>query len=413
MAQQYSVRKVVQERCSSNLTRAISAFGTISPSGTIPIVLCPRKRGLSLFITIPTGVTAILASSGADMGEVPPGTHFAPPWVHVLYMVPNQACTYNYDVVACPTEDNVMVEVDLTLVFRITNARQFCLGLGAKKFDDMLKAVCEEAIRTMVRKANHKVVYELRGSAGDELLNIMNKAFQEFGIIFVNSTITNVLLPNEVAAALQRITQLNQNIKEHKKSHEFEVKRLNDEHDLSLQELRLQNERMEAELEAEKVRLVIDLDTKKAEMEKQKELAIIKAQESRNVGIRAVTAELVNEKINAETRKENHVQKAKVSASKKILEAEHWSENKKIASEGELIEAQNRAKVLVLEGEAEKQASECMKEQRQFHLRMLATESFKELSGTGRLIVNGKDGNTIISEIVGNETSFIQKIQAL
>ena len=409
---QYSVRKVVQQRCSSDLSRASGLFGQIAANGSIPIVLCPRKRTFGLFITIPTGVTAILASNGADMGELPPGTHFAPPWVRVLYMVPNQACTYNYDVVACPTQDNVMVEVDVTLVFRITNARQFCFGLGAQKLDDMLKAVCEEAIRSMVRDVNHKVVYELRGNASDDLLNIMNKAFTKFGIIFVNSTVTNVLLPKEVAGPLQQITQLNQNIKEHKKSHEFEVKQLNDKNDLTLQEIKLKNERMEAELEAEKVRLVIDLETKKTEMEKRKELSIIKAQEKRSVGLKEVNARLVNEKISAETRKEMKIQEANVISKKQILEAEHWSENKKIASEGELIEAQNRAKVLMLEGEAEMSAADSMKEARAFQLRMAATNAFKDIANSGKLVINGKDGGSIISEIVGNESNFVTKIQA-
>ena len=411
MNQQHSVRKVVQTRCSSNLTRAAGEFGQIAPNGAIPIVLCPRRRKFGLFITIPTGVTAILASSGADKGEVPPGTHFAPPWVNCVYMVPNQACTYNYDVVACPTQDNVMVQVDITLVFRITNARQFCFTLGAQKFDDMLKAVCEEAIRTKVRGVNHKVVYELRGSASDELLTVMNKAFGNFGVIFVNSTITNVLLPKDVASALERITQLNQKIKEHKKSHEFEVKRLNDEHDLSLQELTLQNERMIAELEAEKQRLVIDMETKKSEMEKQKELAIIKAHEERTVGLKAVNALLVNEKINAETRKEQIVQEAQAAANKRILEAEHWSENKIIQSEAELIEAQNRAKVLLLEGEAEAVASDCMKEAREFDLKQRATAAFQKLASKGKIIINGKDGGSIVSELVGNSSDFVRRIQ--
>mmetsp|Transcript_4054 Transcript_4054/g.9209 ORF Transcript_4054/g.9209 Transcript_4054/m.9209 type:complete len:241 (-) Transcript_4054:6-728(-) len=239
----------------------------------------------------------------------------------------------------------------------------------------------------------------------------MNKAFGNFGVIFVNSTITNVLLPKDVASALERITQLNQKIKEHKKSHEFEVKRLNDEHDLSLQELTLQNERMIAELEAEKQRLVIDMETKKSEMEKQKELAIIKAHEERTVGLKAVNALLVNEKINAETRKEQIVQEAQAAANKRILEAEHWSENKIIQSEAELIEAQNRAKVLLLEGEAEAVASGCMKEAREFDLKQRATAAFQKLASKGKIIINGKDGGSIVSELVGNSSDFVRRIQ--
>jgi len=365
-------------------------------------VLTPRGHRWSPFITIPTGVTAILASNGADKGDVPPGTHICPPWVRCIYMVPNQACTYNYDVMSCPTKDNVMVEVDVTIVFRITNARNFCFNLGAHKFDQMLKAVCEESIRSMVRAVEHKVIYELRGGA-ENLLTIMNGRFQQFGVVFVNSNITNVLLPDMVAGALQRITQLSQNIKEHNKRHEFELKRQNDEQDLVLQELCLQNEREEAELEAEKVRLAIDLERNRTEMEKKKEISIIKAEEQRSVGMRAVNARLVNEKIEAETRKEAAIQNAHLEAKKMLLETEHWSENKKIASEAELIEAENRAKVLILEGDAENKAADRMKESRQFGIKMRTAEVLKKIAARNRILINGSQGGNIISSLVGGK----------
>merc|ERR1712063_120958 len=126
------------------------------------------------------------------------------------------------------------------------------------------------------------------------------------------------------------------------------------------QELCLQNEREEAELEAEKVRLAI-------------------------------------EKIEAETRKEAAIQNAHLEAKKMLLETEHWSENKKIASEAELIEAENRAKVLILEGDAENKAADRMKESRQFGIKMRTAEVLKKIAARNRILINGSQGGNIIS----------------
>lgn len=409
MSSQNSVRKVVQMRCTSDLTRAKDLFGVISSDGSIPLVLCPKKRGplSGPFITIPTGVTAIMGSP-KDMGEVLPGTRFVPqPWVRCYYMCPNQACTYNYDVVNCPTSDNVMVEVDITFVFRITEARKFCLTLGAQKFDEMLKAVCEEAIRTMVRETNHKEIYELRGSGADHLMNILNSRFQDFGILFVNATITNVVLPSDVAGALQRITALDQKMKEHVKSHEFELKKLNDTYDLKLQELRLGHERMAAELEAEKQRLRIDLEAKQAEAEKHKELAIIKADQERSVALKKVEAELHNEKIRQETAREMAVKDAEVEAHRALMEAQHWGENKTIESLARVVEAENKANILRIEAEAEKLAQESMKDARNHELKMQLQQAMMSLAHSSKMIINGKEGGRLISAITGEQTSIV------
>ena len=409
---QRSVRTVMQVQCTSDLQRAAALFGQIDENGCIPIVLCPRPRLFGLFITIPTGVTAICASSGADMGDIPPGTHIAPPWVRVMFLVPNQACTYNYDVVSCPTQDNVMVEVDVTLVFRIVNARQFCLGLGAQKFDDMLKAVCEEAIRTQVRNITHKVVYELRGSGADQLLNTVNKKFESFGVVFVNATITNVLLPDDVASALQRITQLDQKLKEQIKSQEFEIKKLNDQYDLSIEKLKLHLEREQVALSAKKERLVIESETRKAVILKHKEIAIIEAEKAHAIGIKTLQAEYTARKIGAETEKASMLKTASTAAQKKVLEAHHWSENVMICSEADLVETKSRADVLLLEGNAEKQSSKQLKIYRDFNLKSQLAKVSKTLASSSKLIIGGKEGGRLIADITASDSSFADRLLA-
>ena len=107
---------------------------------------------------------------------------------------------YNYTVCDCATRDNVLARVDLTLVFNIDNATTFVYKLGATHFslllffcfffnqphlsssslslfwaDEMLKAVAEEALRGLVRSIDHTSIYELRASAADQLIVVLNR----------------------------------------------------------------------------------------------------------------------------------------------------------------------------------------------------------------------------------------------
>ena len=44
LLQQNSLNKVVEKKCSSDLSEAVRMFGVISDDGTAPIVLTPRAR---------------------------------------------------------------------------------------------------------------------------------------------------------------------------------------------------------------------------------------------------------------------------------------------------------------------------------------------------------------------------------
>ncbi len=87
LLQQNSLCKVVEKKCSSDLSEAVRLFGVISDDGTAPIVLTPRARTCcSYFLSndiskilvnfcvtyisraaIPSGVSAIVQRFGADV----------------------------------------------------------------------------------------------------------------------------------------------------------------------------------------------------------------------------------------------------------------------------------------------------------------------------------------------------------
>lgn len=110
----------------------------------------------------------------------------------VAFLVSQQSCAYNAPVKNCPTKDNVMVQVDLAIIFRITDASKFVYDLGALKFDELLAAATEESIRGLVRGTPHDRIYELRGSKASKFLGELNKKFDKFGVTFSDATITAV-----------------------------------------------------------------------------------------------------------------------------------------------------------------------------------------------------------------------------
>ena len=149
---------------------------------SLPLVLVPHRTSCSWYMVIPDGVHVIMHRFGKDMGPQIPGFRILPPWYKVAFLVSKQSCAYNAPVMNCPTRDNVMVQVDLTLVFRITDANDFVYKLGALKFNSLLRSAAEESIRGLVRGVTHDKVYELRGSRASEFIGNLNEKFKRFGI---------------------------------------------------------------------------------------------------------------------------------------------------------------------------------------------------------------------------------------
>lgn len=400
---QNSVKKVIQVPCGTDFPKTIEKFNQISQNGEIPIVLCPRPRNFwNFFVTVPTGVSAIITHRGADAGDILPGRFFYPPWKKVLWLVTKKACTYNYDIVNCPTEDNVKVEVDVTLVFRINDANKFCTKLGAVKMDEQLKAVSEEAIRTMVRNVRCDDIYELRGSANDELLKVMNLKFNDFGVVFVSSTITNVKLPKQVADALSNITSLSQKLKEYNKKHIFDMNKMENTYNYKLDGLKLNQDKKLQELYCKRERLDIDIDVNRQELEKTYELLNIETLKTTNIKLKELEAQRKKGEVTSKNHYDKQIRIAQLTASKTIKEAEGFAQNEVLKSETSLIEQQNKAKKMCIDGDTEKYNKDKLDIKRKHELCCKKTKALANLAKSKNLIINGDEGEKVIASLVQN-----------
>jgi len=406
MAEQRSVRNVVQRKCGSDIAaEAKQLFDLIDERGNQPIVLIPKKReGIKMFLTIPAGCACIVERNGVKLGEWPPGRHKAD-WRHrVAFVVTQHTCTYNYTVPDCATRDDVMARVDLTLVFNIDNATTFVYKIGATHFNEMLKAVAEEALRGLVRSIDHTSIYELRSSAADQLLSVLNRTFKEFGVLFVSTTVTNVTLPGDLSQCLEEASKIDSQIHEATRSQEFKLKQLNDQAEIEMKEITLENERQDSELIATRDRLAIEKESKVAETIAAAERAIVKErQEAESRKVKA-NAALRDEQTRARTEVEKMLQKAEQDGKKQKLEMEKWAASQLVIAESELQQATSDAKILKMEADSEAAAVAELRGKREHELQLEALKAIEALAASGKIVLAGKSGQQLLDALVSGSS---------
>jgi len=263
-----------------------------------------------------------------------------------------------------------------------------------------LKAVAEEALRGLVRSIDHTSIYELRSSAADQLLSVLNRTFKEFGVLFVSSTVTNVSLPADLSQCLEEASKIDSQIAEATRSQEFKLKKLNDQAELEMKEITLQNEREDANLIATRERLAIEKDAKVAETAAAAERAIVKErQEAESRKVKA-NAALRDEQTRARTEVEKMLQKAEQDGKQQKLEMEKWAAGQLVIAEAELQQAESDAKILKMEADSEAAAVAELKSKREYELQLEALKAIESLAASGKIVLAGKSGQQLLDALV-------------
>ena len=191
--------KVVQRSVRSAMDT--DEFYKLGSDGSIPIVLVPRHNCCCYCcLNIPSGVSVLWQSWTANQGLRPPGLIVCwPGWNRISHVVTRASKTYNAPVQNCPTQDNVMVSVDVSISFQIQDAEKFVYTLGAHRFDELLSAQTDEAIRGLVHEVPSSRVLDLREEFALGMLQGLNRKVNPFGVAILNVKITEVSLPSKLA----------------------------------------------------------------------------------------------------------------------------------------------------------------------------------------------------------------------
>lgn len=380
-------------------------------NGEIPIVLTPSPAGCLWFkLSIPSGPYVFHQRFNKHEGMLSPGLQVCwPAWNRVSHLVSPQAITYFAPASQVPTADNVMVNIDLSVSFKIANedaAKNFVFKLGAHRFDGYLTAKVEEAVRGLVRSVTHDRVNDLREEFAQGMLANLNLRCKEYGITIMTVKITDVQLPPDLQDRLERTTAFKTKIEEQEKTHENRVRVLNDDAEQKLTAILKGNSRKIQEIEAEIQRFEIE----RAEMEDaargRAQVQEVNALSRQEVEVTRARGEVEVSRTRGEQEAEELIKRTTVECNRRKRKAEEEAQTMILASRAKLAAARNLADAMLAQAEAEEKAAEHLAEKRAFELEWERLDVLRSIAGTGRKLISGQQGEQILRELVPHEEAF-------
>mmetsp|Transcript_40098 Transcript_40098/g.45637 ORF Transcript_40098/g.45637 Transcript_40098/m.45637 type:complete len:412 (+) Transcript_40098:122-1357(+) len=381
-------------------------FAKVGEDGSIPIVLVPRSPFIaSVALSVPSGPFVLYQSWGASQGQLSPGMiWFWPGWNRISHVVSRAVITYNAPARNCPTADNVLVNVDLSLTFRIgpdaEAASAFVYKLGAHRFDELMSVQTEEAIRGLVYSVTHDKVNDLREEFALGVLSTLNSKVIQYGVQIMNVKITDCQLPGQLQQRLGRTTAFKTKLEEQSKIHENKVRVLEDQAITKLETIRKTNARKIQELQAEQKKYKVQL--REMEERAQGELRVEKVQSSSKVEIalKQAKGEEISEIVKANQAAEIITKRTDVEAKKQLIEAEQEANVKISHAEANLKTTEAEAAELIAKAEAAAQGSKSLEDKRKYELEWKRLNVLEELAGKGRRFISGNKGRDILQELV-------------
>jgi len=397
-----------------NIGRARDAQGIFNkPAGNdIPVVLVPADRYIcSCTYTVPSGVSCISQRFGKDCDPVingvmqltEPGFHCKPAFTQVKYCVTKQACTYEAPVKCCPTVDNVMVDVELTLVFQIGPepelVRNFVYKLGAVRFNEFLAGEIDEGMRQLVRGEKLENVLELRGSSQAgvrRVLQTLNEKFNPFGVRFLRAAIKEVKLGKKLEKLMEETTNFRTKIKDIEKEHEVEMKQVRYDYEQKRAELDRDYDRRLQDIENDMTVALIDRKKMKISAESKKEVNITKADENRSVARQKAQADLDVSTMQGKQTNEALLAKVYAKSESDKIAADRDCKVRVAESEALVQVAENNAQALRTEATAEGNAAASLKTVREWELQMAKLEVSEMMARKSKIVIAGKNGDRLL-----------------
>jgi len=403
----------------NDVAAAAVHFSRREAGGGTPIVLVPSEPCcFSCCVTIPDGCWILHQKWYEDQGALPAGfIAFWPGWMRVSHIVTKKGISYNHPVFNCPTSDNVMVEVDVSLTFQIgptmEDAQKFVYLLGAHRFDELLSAETEEAIRALVNDVPVMKVHDLREEFAGDMRDNLNKTMRPYGVEIRAVKVTDVKLPQVLENTLQKRTSYETEIEQEEKKHIAEKRKLVDYAMQQLEEIKKTNKRKVQELNANKDRALVSREEQITAANTNKSVSVVNAQSAARV--RVVEAESKKDVANRQGEK-SHVEivvRTKASCDAKRIASDQDYQSRVIRSAAKLEMAKNEAKGTLAEAEVEKAAAAQLQEQRDFEVTKLRMDVLTGIAQHSNMVICGDTGEKLLQQFapggVGDMSSSLAK----
>ncbi|TMW68533.1 hypothetical protein Poli38472_006001 [Pythium oligandrum] len=391
---------------------AMKVFNAKVTDGNVPLVLIPKyPKTITPFMQVPSGLWVLKQKWNAHTGMMDPGLKmFWPAWNRVSHIVTKQAVSYAIWVRECPTSDNVMVDIDISISFQIgpteDDAVRFVYCLGAHRFDELLYSLTEEAIRGLVHSVRHDQVHDLREDFALGMKRDLNVKFKDYGVFIHNVKVTDVALPPALSRTLEETTAFKTRMEEQEKNHENRMRVLLNEETQKLTALQKENERQLQDLLAIKARTIIrrdemrtvanaEAEIKIAEQISQMENRIKEAEGLKADAVATATAETVNRKA-----------QPMVELSNLKKDFDQYVNVAKIKSDAVVKAAEREAAKIQANADAEGNSAAFLAEKRSYDYQTKKITLETKLAETVPLVISGKNGDDLIRQ------TFLQTLDA-
>jgi regulator of protease activity HflC (stomatin/prohibitin superfamily) len=418
-----------------------------------PMILVPNRGPCFGFLALPEGFHALMTKHGKFVGIWEPGYHYIMPWERVSHLVTQQYVVFDSPVKECPTADNVMVEIDVSILFHVKDDHQdvenFVYKLGPEKLNGLLDSYQQEAVREMARLKKYSDIYDLMDTdeyekpmpidqgkpisemeaepleGGDNPANTttavthslgakldnakatMNARLAAFGIVIKDVTITNVKLPAQFRSQMEEATTFDSRNKKQAAEQRYNLLVIENSERRKQAQQRLKEEKAES-------------ISKNAQPMAEE----IKKTETFKAGTRAMVAD-VEEKTDAMTRaikSESQLRVTKLIKAKDLelasLKAEADAEVAKIKSEMESYvltttseasaQVQNfDSQALKVKAAAEKIAATQLKAKRDFEAKMAQLRILKNLASNIKVSIASTNTDSVVAQMVAAKDASI------
>lgn len=420
---------------------APAIFGARGSGGLL--VARPGNNPMVPWCSVPEGFYALVTTSGAEVlyGETqspvwPSGWFLSGPFTKISHLVTKQTVIFDAPVKGCKTADNVTVQIDVSVAFRIMGeaskgedpklVKVFVHQVTPAGLESQLKDALAEEIRTLARSLKHTQVYacrtgstggsaSLRAGAGDssdeetdpgrgvdvtaEMKDRLNKQFERQGVQVSDVMIQDVKLPSDITSQMS-----NKSLVRSKQEYEMMEQRF------EMQTITLTNE-----FNAKKVDYVELQDKGQSEGSRDVQAVKDKLTERQAAGNRSLKdyrehtrseivtlqAETSEKCVGLDFEKKRMLQKLSLEAEEeaKQVEADAIAKVKETSAEADLGVARHNAKGEITVAEAESAADKLLTTQRQLELIDRQLDVYASFVDNQNAILSGsgdKDVNTLL-----------------
>jgi len=413
------------------------------------------------YFTIPEGGFALVTRFGQDLDHDsgspvwPAGFYWGAPWVKVYAIVTRQSVVLNMPIKGCKTQDNVTVEINLAIVFRLMGdetkgedpmlVRKFVYNVTPRGLEQQLRDACEEATRSVARSMLHTEVYGLRTDRsgkrmdvlqgegdsaappeeieeGDESLRqvagpadheratqamqkgknvaeamrrTLNEQFQPQGVEISDVIITDVNLPGVIVQQMAQKTMVISQNAAQKMNQEYEMLTLRQGEEMETLKQKKKEER-EKEKQAGDMK-VNEVQVQLEKMKAETKVLLAKIKQESRVRVQEITATGQLEVTKLQQNKSQVLtelnSQASADAARLAAETDLYEATK--ASEAGLVATRNHAKANELMAKAEGVAAPFVEARKQFETRQKQMQVWKGLAANKELVISGETSDEL------------------